>query len=119
MSYDADDSTDRADAPDGALSPGSTATGNPTSLGSDSNPFEKGTADPMGGGSVTDDPATGDPNGAAADQTYDIDGGRPDGNPEALIEGGRVTVASDMERHEPDEPVYGENDPSGQDEIDR
>lgn len=75
------------DAADGVLTPGQTATGAGTSdLGADGNPFEQGTGDPVGAGTV---------------ETPNVDGGRPDAQPEALIEGNRVTTAADMQGSDP------------------
>jgi hypothetical protein len=73
--------TDRADD---VLSPVNSATGGPTAAdaSTDGNPFEHGPGDPTGG---------------ATRQSTHRDGGRPDGNPEALVEGQRVTTARDME----------------------
>jgi hypothetical protein len=79
---ESDNDVERADTADGALSPGQTATGGPA----DANPFERGTGDPVGAGTV---------------ETPNVDGGRPDGDPEALIAGNRVGMASDMERGDP------------------
>ncbi|MCU1545930.1 MAG: hypothetical protein JWP30_1030 [Homoserinimonas sp.] len=70
--------TERSDAPDGALSPGSTATGNPSSGDS---AYEKGSGIP-----ADSDSSTGS-----------LDGGWPGAEPEALVEGGRVATAEDME----------------------
>lgn len=77
--------TDRADD---ALSPVNSATGAPTAadIRTDANPYEHG---------------PGDPSGASTSPSPNVDGGRPDGNPEALVQGQRVTTAGDMESSDP------------------
>jgi hypothetical protein len=83
---------DQQATPDGTVSPGQTATGAGTSgdasmdLGSDANPFEQGAGDPTGAGTI---------------ETPNVDGGRPDGDPEALVDGNRVGTAEDMQGGDP------------------
>ncbi|WP_349899801.1 hypothetical protein [Parafrigoribacterium soli] len=69
---------------DDALSPVNSATGAPTAADTrtDGNPYEHGPGDPTGG---------------ATPQSTNRDSGRPDGNPEALVQGQRVTTQHDME----------------------